>query len=691
MNKIFNLTSTFKAAEADDGSVMIRGMASTADFDRAGDTISAEAWTKGGLQNFEKNPIILFNHDYDRPIGRATGMKAGPNGLELECKISKNAPGNVAELVKDGVLGAFSVGFKVKDADYIKETDGLMIKDAELFEVSVVSVPCNQSATFSLAKSFDSTNEYEEFKKTFTNRVDLAGQSLAKDEDISSNIASDHTPKSAETNSADQEIKMDNQNIDLEAFAKKVAEDTAAKIAMKQAEQKAADEAVAKAAQEAEAAKAAEGVQIKSTIESGIQTGVEALQADMEKAFNEAKEGELQEVTKKFEAQVAEKTAELEAMRNSKRDFSGRQKGDTSAWGNDFLQAKVLGAITGKGYGTDFARGIAEKAGVDITYTADGIDQSVETSFTEAVRLEQRVAGLFRELAVGSSATVLPVAPDTGLASFGANGITGTDNTLTNSIAGGTDAYATSQVILRAYRLIAGTFLSNDTDEATLVAMLPMISSALARSHARAMDSMCLVGAGSASVSKGLVGVDGTDTVTGAYGVAPTGDIDTSTASTGVQTAIDASSAQEITANGLLAMRQDMGKFGMNASDVAYILPVDGYLQLIDGPGFTDITEVGSDLASKVTGMIGTIYGSPVIASDILASNLNAGDAQTTTAACAVNVNNYLIPRLKGVGIESEYSVAQQRTALVASQSVGFNQIEAGTAGNAPVVRASYA
>ena len=691
MNKIFNLTSTFKAAEADDGSVMIRGMASTVDFDRAGDTISAEAWTKGGLQNFEKNPIILFNHDYDRPIGRATGMKAGPNGLELECKISKNAPGNVAELVKDGVLGAFSVGFKVKDADYIKETDGLMIKDAELFEVSVVSVPCNQSATFSLAKSFDSTTEYEEFKKTFTNRVDLAGQSLAKDEDISSNIASDHTPKSAELISADQEIKMDNQNIDLEAFAKKVAEDTAAKIAMKLAEQKAADVAQAKAVQEAEAAKAAEGVQIKSSIESGIQTGVEALQADMEKAFNEAKEGELQEITKKFEAQVAEKAAELEAMRNSKRDFSGRQKGDTSAWGNDFLQAKVLGAITGKGYDTDFARGIAEKAGVDITYTGAGslgIDSSVETSFTEAVRLEQRVASLFRELAVGSSATVLPVAPDTALATFGVNGITGTDNALTNSIAGGGSAYATSQVILRAYRLIAGTFLSNDTDEATLVAMLPMISSALARSHARAMDSMCLVGAGAASIREGLVGYDGIDTVTDAYGVAPTGDIDTVTAAS--QVAIDASTAQEITANGLLAMRQDMGKFGMNASDVAYILPVDGYLQLIDGPGFTDITEVGSDLASKVTGMIGTIYGSPVIASDILASNLNAAGAATTTAACAVNVNNYLIPRLKGVGIESEYSVAQQRTALVASQSVGFNQIEAGTAGNAPVVRASY-
>ena len=691
MNKIFNLTSTFKAAEADDGSVMIRGMASTADFDRAGDTISAEAWTKGGLQNFEKNPIILFNHDYDRPIGRATGMKAGPNGLELECKISKNAPGNVAELVKDGVLGAFSVGFKVKDADYLKETDGLMIKDAELFEVSVVSVPCNQAATFSLAKSFDSDKEYEEFKKTFTNRVDLAGQSLAKDEDISSNIASDHTPKSAETISADQEIKMDNQNIDLEAFAKKVAEDTAAKIAMKQAEQKAADEATAKAAKEADEAKALEAQSIKSSIQTGIESGVEKLQSDMQKEFAAAKEGEIEAVVKKYEAQVAEQAKELEAMRTSKKDFSGRKGTEMSAWGNEFLNAKILGAITGKGYDTDYAKGMFEKAGVDITYTGAGslgIDNTVINAFQEKVRLEQRVSGLFNEINVTSGATVLPLAPDTGLATFGAGGIVDTDNTLTNSVAGGGAAFATEQVILRAFRLVAGTFLSNDTDEQTIVAMLPMIQSALARAHARAMDSMCLVGAGSTSVRAGLVGYDGVDTVTSAYGVAATGDVNT--AVEGLNINVDASDTDTITAGGLLNMRQQMGKFGMNPQDVAYILPTDGYLQLIDGPGFTDVTEVGSDLASKITGLVGTVFGSPVISSDILANQLAATDAQTTTAACAVNVNNYVIPRLAGVNIESEYSAANQRTALVASQSVGFNQIEAGTAGNRPVVRASY-
>ena len=289
MEKILHVASTFKSHEVEDGSVMIRGMASTDHSDRAGDVIAAEAWTKGGLENFKNNPVILFNHDYNKPIGRATGVNVTKNGLELEAKISKAAK-DVCDLVKDGVLGAFSVGFKVKDADYVKETDGLMIKDAELFEVSVVSVPCNQAATFSLAKSFDSVEEYEAFKKTFTNRVDLTGQSLTSKDSIESNVVSD-APKQVEKSTV-KETKMSEDTktpeIDLEAFAKKVADETAAKIAMKQAETKAAEEAEAKAAAEAEAQKAAQEEQVKSTIRTGIETGAEKLmadvQADLEKA-----------------------------------------------------------------------------------------------------------------------------------------------------------------------------------------------------------------------------------------------------------------------------------------------------------------------------------------------------------------------------------------------------------------------
>ena len=660
MDKIFSLTSTFKSEQTDDGSVMIRGMASTADFDRAGDTISAEAWQKGGLKNFELNPIILFNHDYDRPIGRATGMKAGPNGLELECKISKSAPGNVAELVKDGVLGAFSVGFRVKDADYIKETDGLMIKDAELFEVSVVSVPCNQAATFSLAKSFDSTEEYEEFKKTFTNRVDLAGQSLAKDEAKASNVASDNTPKSVGLIPTDQEIKMDNQNIDLEAFAKKVAEDTAAKIAMKQAEQKAADTLQAE-----KDASVVEAQNIK--VKTGIQSGVEQLMADMD-AKMKAKDADIAKILAEHKADLDEKATEMEAMQNSKKSFQNRGS-DLSKFGKEFLHASVLGKITGKGWDTKFAQDLKEKVGVQFDTNAGTLDTIVSTTFEEEVRLNQRVAQLFKEMQVNSGATVLPLMDDTNLATFSSGGIG--NGILENRTQVAANEFELREVTALAKRLISGTYIGADTDEQVVVTILPMILSALARAHARAIDGAFTIG--NASIV-GLCGAAGTDG-SGSFLAGDSASV----------TDLAVNGSANLTAAMLMSARGEMGKYGINPADVAYIVNMEEYYNLVNDPAFSDISEVGSDIAAKVQGTMGSVYGSPVVISDHFARAANK------TAAIAVNVHNYVVPRLKGVGIESEYETANQRTAIVAAQSLGFTELFAGAVGNLPSVRVEYA
>ena len=656
MNKIFNLTSTFKTQAQDDGSVMIRGMASTADFDRAGDSISVEAWQKGGLKNFEKNPIILFNHDYDKPIGRATGLKAGPDGLELECKISKSAPANVAELVKDGVLGAFSVGFRVKDADYIKETDGLMIKDAELFEVSVVSVPCNQSATFSLAKSFDSDKEYEEFKKTFTNRVDLAGQSLAKDEDITSGIASDNTPQSADINSADQEIKMDNQNIDLEAFAKKVAEDTAAKIAMKQAEQKAADEAETKAAAAVEASKAtaleAENIRVKT----GVQTGVEALMADVQAQLT-AKDAKIDEVMAKYSKDLEEKSAEIAAMQNSKKSFSDRSgKGDVSKWGQDFLKAHLLGVMTNKGMNTAFARDLQEKAGIDYTTAAADIDQEVSNLIEKEIQNELKVARLFREMPVNGAATVLPIQPDVDPAVFqtGAAAAGNLENRGASNV-----TFQPKQVILNAYRLISSSFMDNNVDEQVLINLMPMLVESVARAHGRAVENAIVNGSGS------ITGLDG---YAAAHG-----------------TTLDVSDGTRLTSALLLAAREGMGKYGVNPTDMAYIVSNDGFYDLLNDANFQTLDEVGSDLAARITGTIGAVYGTPVIVSEEFAA-----PAVGVPAALAVNTRNYVIPRLGGVTVEQDYEVMNQRRVIVASQALGFEELVAGATGAEPVVKIDY-
>ena len=658
MEKIFNLTSTFKAQAGEDGSVMIRGMASTADFDRAGDSISAEAWTKGGLKNFEKNPIILFNHDYDRPIGRATGMKAGPNGLELECKISKSAPGNVAELVKDGVLGAFSVGFRVKDADYIKETDGLMIKDAELFEVSVVSVPCNQAATFSLAKSFNSMDEYEEFKKTFTNRVDLAGQTLAKDEVNTSSVAR-NTPEKAEI-SAQQEIKMSEVNtpeIDLEAFAKKVAEQTAANIAMKQAEQKAAEKADQEKAAAEVAAKQAQEEQVKSAVVTAVETGAERLQADLEAKLAE-KDADFNATLEAFKKELSEKNDELAKMRDSKRTFSDRTStNDLSKWGKDFMQAHILGVVTGKGMNTAFGQSVQQKAGIDYASNAGDIDQEVSRQIEKEVTLNLRTAGLFREIQVNGAATVLPIQPDVEPATF-QTGAAAAGNLENRGASDST--YKPAQVILNAYRLISQTFMDNHVDEEVLVNLMPMLVESVARAHARAVDNAIINGSGS------ITGLDGYAT---ASSVAPS-----------------ISGNAVLTAANLLTARKAMGKYGINPSDVAYIISQARYYELIEDSGFADITDVGSDIATKLTGAIGAVYGSPVIVSDSFAAEANG-----IPCAFAVNTRNYAIPRLRGVAVETDYEVGNQRRVIVATQSLGFEELVADTAGNRSAVKIDLA
>ncbi|REK53188.1 MAG: HK97 family phage prohead protease [Bacteroidetes bacterium] len=656
MEKIFNLTSTFKALDEDDSGVNITGYASTKDFDRAGDTIMPEAWTKGGLNNFEKNPIILFNHNYDKPIGRATGLKVTENGLEMKAKISKSAPENVATLVKEGILGAFSVGFRIKDADYLEETDGLKIKDAELFEVSVVSVPCNQAATFSLAKSFDSEAEYEDFKKTFKNSVDLAGQSLAKDEDsFEASDTPDGTEKSVQKEMTMSEVQT--PEIDLEAFAKKVADETAAKIAIRQAEEKAAAEAEAKAAEEAEVAKAAQEEEVKQSIRTGIESGTERLLADVQKELND-RNADMEETLAQYKKELEEKSDEISKMRESKRVFADRsEKSDISKWGQDFMAAHMLGVMTRKGWETDFARDIQEKAGINYAANAADIDQEVSSQIEKEIMHELKVARLFREIPVNGGATVLPIQTDAGKAAFQTGAAT--SGNLENRPQVTANQYNAKQVTLNAYRLISSTFMDNDVDEQVLINLMPMLVESVARAHGRAVEDAILNGAGS------ITGLDG-------YAAASS-------------TTLDISDADRLTAATLLGAREQMGKYGLMPSDVAYIVSQNSYFDLLNDANFQTLDEVGSDLAARVVGTIGAVYGSPVIVSEEFPA-----EAAGAPAAFAVNTRNYVVPRLRGVSVEQDYEVMNQRRVLVASQSLGFEEIIAGASGAEPSVKIDF-
>ena len=663
-NKIYHWTSTFKTlGETDDGGINIKGSASTNALDRAGDIIESEAWTKGGLESFKSNPIILFNHDYNKPIGRATGLEVTDKGLDITAKISK-AAGDITHLVKDGVLGAFSVGFRCKDSEYMAESDGFKIKDAELFEVSVVSVPCNQGATFGLAKSFDSMEEYRKYQKEI-----LQANSTAAADAVKIEQPSEEKSSSTETDMS-EEKKSPETSIDLEAFAKKVAEDTAAKIAMKQAEQKAADEKAqaeqaekqAQVEAEEKAVQEAKQEEQKTIIEAGL-TGAERLMNDVEKRVSEQHE-DLKSVVDSLEKQLAEKSEEIMSIRESKRIFNDRQgQGDwKKAYENDIIDAKFAGLATGKGWDNDYAKGVMEKvnehSGVQVS--SQDFEQIVSTNIERDIQNELVLAPLFREIAMNSANMIIPILPDAGYAEFTGN------QTASGSAPHGNldprgDAYDPAngagidltERTLSTKKLISQSYLGNETEEDAIMPILPLIRESMVRSHARAIENAILAG-------------DDADGAFGTSGAAFEGLLHLARNDSDYTQSTTAFASDKIVATDLLEMRKNMGKYGINPSEVVYIVSQRSYYELLEDVEFQDANLVG-DMATKLNGEIGQVYGSRVLMCDEFAT-----PAVSKFAAIAVNPRNYVMPRLRGVTIESDYEVANQRRVLVASQRLGF-------------------
>jgi HK97 family phage major capsid protein len=314
----------------------------------------------------------------------------------------------------------------------------------------------------------------------------------------------------------------------------------------------------------------------------------------------------------------------------------------------------MLGVMTRKGWDTDYARDIQEKAGINYTANAADIDQEVASLIEKEIQNELRVASLFREIPVNGAATVLPISVDVEPATFATNATSGN---LENR--GASDStYKPKQVILNAYRLISSTFMDNEVDEQVLINLMPMLIEGVARAHGRAVENAILNGNSSA----------------------PAGLADFAAEHVGGRR--DISDGDLVTATNLLNMRKEMGKYGLQPADVTYIVSSASYYDLLSDSAFQTLDEVGSDLAVRVTGTIGAVFGSPVVVSEEFPADNTAGNA----AAYAVYTRNYVIPRLRGVTVEQDYEVMNQRRVIVATQSLGFEEIVAGASADQPSV-----
>lgn len=137
-----------KAAEG----VMIEGYANRFKTDAYNERMDPKSVK---LERFKQNPILLFNHDMNYPVGKVVAVESREDGLFVKALVSSADVEKIAyvrELVADGTLCTFSVRFAgeqvVEDPEV---TGGKLIKDWELQEVSIVSIPAQPDSTFSLA------------------------------------------------------------------------------------------------------------------------------------------------------------------------------------------------------------------------------------------------------------------------------------------------------------------------------------------------------------------------------------------------------------------------------------------------------------------------------------------------------------------------------------------------------------
>ncbi|UPK03113.1 phage major capsid protein [Bradyrhizobium sp. 170] len=118
------------------------------------DIIMSDGWQ---LSNFKKNPIALFGHKSDFPIGRWKNLRVEDKQLLGELELAPEGTSDrideIRRLVEADILRAVSVGFRPLESKPRKETDyGVFFTQAELVETSLVSVPANPNA-LAVAKS----------------------------------------------------------------------------------------------------------------------------------------------------------------------------------------------------------------------------------------------------------------------------------------------------------------------------------------------------------------------------------------------------------------------------------------------------------------------------------------------------------------------------------------------------------
>lgn len=166
----FKLFSDVKAVVDKKGNLIIEGYANKNIVDSGRERVNPYGVK---LDRFNQNPILLFNHDRDYPIGNVVELQSKDDGLFAKCMVSSSDTQKVKyvrDLIEEGILRTFSIGFaeiQTKDLKDESGNDYRFIDEWEMHELSCVTLPMNEASTFSVSKELKeilSSKTYVEVK-----------------------------------------------------------------------------------------------------------------------------------------------------------------------------------------------------------------------------------------------------------------------------------------------------------------------------------------------------------------------------------------------------------------------------------------------------------------------------------------------------------------------------------------------
>jgi len=149
----------------------IRFVASTANVARDGLIVQADGWQ---LDNYRKNPVFLWAHDYDcPPLGRAE-VQIVENELIADVTFDQGdeKARQIEAKYRNGFLHAVSVGFSIEEIKPPKNMMGApVVTQAELLEISGVPVPSDPDALKArkhAAEQADAAEDWQDIARDMT-------------------------------------------------------------------------------------------------------------------------------------------------------------------------------------------------------------------------------------------------------------------------------------------------------------------------------------------------------------------------------------------------------------------------------------------------------------------------------------------------------------------------------------------